>query len=275
MSESSFAILLNGAPHDGLRVSDRAIHYGDGLYETIAVVEGRPRLWQAHMERLLQGCARLGIPSPDLQALAAECEQLANGQVRAVLKIIITRGSGGRGYRAPLAADPTRLVLRYPWPEQPDFQHGVSLRWCTTPLGCNPQLAGIKHLNRLEQVLARNEWQDEGIYEGLMCDLQGQVIEGTMSNLFALRDGALYTPDLGHCGVAGVMRQQLMALAEQRGMACVPRHLGKDELVEMDELMITNALIGVVPVHRLEDRAFPVTQGQAWREAMQQWLEGR
>ncbi len=275
MFDNAPSILVDGEPLDSIAVSDRAIHYGDGLFETIAISHGRPQLWSAHMERLLAGCSRLGIPLPDLQRLAAESEQLCRDHSQAILKVIITRGSGGRGYRSPAQPAPRRVVIRYPWPAMPDWQQGVRLRWCRTPLGCNPLLAGIKHLNRLEQVLARNEWQDEGIYEGLMCDPQGHLVEGTMSNLFAWRDGVLYTPDLSHCGVAGVMRQQLLAMAQQMGMRCEHLRQQGPAWEGMEELMISNSLIGVVPVSQLGEQRFEIRRGLELRRAMQSWLEGR
>ena len=267
-------MLVDGQATDSIAVTDRALHYGDGLFETIAIRAGKPQLWQAHMARLQQGCARLGIPMPDQATLVREAEQLCAGQSQAVLKILISRGSGGRGYRAPSAPCPRRVLLRYPWPAQTDWwQHGAHLIHCQTPLGCNPALAGIKHLNRLEQVLGRNEWQDEDIHEGLMCDRDGHVIEGTMSNLFALRDGQWHTPDLTGCGVAGVMRQSILAMCQQQGKACQVRPIRDSELAQMDELLICNSLIGLVPVRSLAGQSYPITQGQQLQQAMLSWLE--
>jgi 4-amino-4-deoxychorismate lyase len=275
MSSIESAVLIDGEPQQCLTVTDRALHYGDGVFETLAIRAGRPRLWTAHMERLLQGCSRLGIPIPDLQCLAAECQQLCGDGGDAVLKIIISRGSGGRGYRAPARPLPRRILLRYPWPEQPDWQQGVRLIHCQTPLGCNPVLAGIKHLNRIEQVLARNEWQDEAVYEGLMCDPDGYLVEGTMSNVFALKDGVLHTPDLSRCGVHGVMRRQVLALAEQHGMPCRHGRITPSELAGMDEVFITNSLIGIAPVNAIADTVFSINQGLALRQALEAWLEGK
>ncbi len=203
------------------------------------------------MERLLEGCARLAIPLPDPECLKEETARLTANVEQAVIKIIITRGSGGRGYRAPALPEPQRLVIRYPWPEYQVPQEGITLRLCETPLACNPRLASIKHLNRLEQVLARNEWHDEGVHEGLMLDLQGHVIEGTMSNLFAVRDGVLLTPDLTRCGVAGVMRRQVLEIAQKLGIACEIRNLRAEELCGMAELFVTNSIIGIWSAARL------------------------
>jgi len=249
-------ILINGEHQDVIAATDRGLHYGDGVFETIAIRTGKPQFWAAHMERLLDGCARLSIPIPDVTLLTAETERLCTEGEDAVLKIIITRGSGGRGYRPPFEPEPQRILIRYPWPEHHVPDEGITLRQCHTPLSCNPVLAGIKHLNRLEQVLARNEWSDESIHEGVMCDTEGYVIEGTMSNLFAVRDGVLITPELSNCGVAGIMRQQVMAVAQHLSIPCEHVRFKAEELNSMDELFITNSIIGVWPVARFNELQF-------------------
>lgn len=256
-------ILVNGAQQQSLPATDRGLHYGDGLFETIAVIHGMPQLWEQHMQRLQNGCDRLGITPPDKTLLQAESAQLCADSERAVLKIIITRGSGGRGYRPPEAQQPNRIVIRYPWPEHVDSNDGLKLRLCKTTLGCNPALAGIKHLNRLEQVIARAEWQDESIAEGLMCDTKGNIIEGTMSNLFCVRDAVLITPDISQCGVAGVMRAQVLALAEQLHLDACVTSVTRSELEVMDEVFITNSILGIRQVAAFENVNYgdnPVTR---------------
>lgn len=245
-------ILINGVQQESIEAVDRGLHYGDGLFETIAVTGGKPQLWQPHMQRLQEGCRRLGLPSPDMVQLQRESEQLCRGVDKAILKLIITRGSGGRGYRPPVPAHPNRLMFRYPWPEHADEKTGIVVRLCHTPVSCNTALAGIKHLNRLEQVLARQEWDDESIVEGLMEDGRGNLIEGTMSNLFAVRGGMLLTPDLSECGVAGVMRAKVLELAEALSLAYQVSKLPIAELPQMDELFITNSIIGIRPVSRCD-----------------------
>jgi 4-amino-4-deoxychorismate lyase len=249
-------ILINGEPREHIAATDRGLHYGDGVFETLAVRNGRPQLWHAHIERLLDGCSRLRIPQQDISLLSDEVAQVCEGQQQAVVKLIVTRGSGGRGYRFPDSPHPLRLVMRYPWPGYAIPDEGIRLRLCQTPVSCNPVLAGIKHLNRLEQVLARGEWSDEAIQEGVMLDSDGYVVEGTMSNLFGVRDGVLLTPDLGRCGVAGVMRRQVLALAKEQGIRCEQVRLRADELTAVDELFVTNSLIGIWPVARLEQTSY-------------------
>ncbi len=179
-------ILVNG--RDGAKVDalDRGLQYGDGLFETLAVLGGRARFWEWHLERLALGARRLGLPLPDPSQLAAEIA-LACTEPRGVVKVIVTRGVGPRGYRPPANPEPTRIVSASAWPSPPATAspEGLRLRWCRTRCGRNPALAGIKHLNRLEQVLARSEWDDGLVDEGLMKDEHDCVISATQANLFA------------------------------------------------------------------------------------------
>ena len=265
------AVLINGHPGERIPVTDRGLSYGDGLFETLALADGGPCLWGRHLERLDAGCRRLGIAVPDPGLLQREAAQAIAGSRDGVLKIMVTRGSGGRGYRADPAAPPRRILQRSPAPEYPRSWplEGVHTRFCSTPLGHNPMLAGIKHLNRLEQVLARAEWGDPAIAEGLMLDSDGLVIEGTMSNLFVERDGRLLTPRLDRAGVAGVVRSLVLEQARAQGIVCEERDLAPQELLQADALFLSNSLIGIWPVRRLEERRYglgPLTL--ALREAV-------
>lgn len=261
-------ILLNGVETDSIAVTDRGLHYGDGLFETIAIVAGRPQLWQYHLHRLNDGCRRLGIELPVEGVLLDEAMRLCEGVERGVLKLILTRGSGGRGYRAPAEAHPQRIFLRYPWPDFPDVRDGIRLRLCHTPLACNPALAGMKHLNRLEQVMARNEWDDSSIHEGVMADLAGNLIEGTMSNLFWVSEGRLFTPDLSRCGVAGVMRAQVVMAAEHLGIESCYASIDAVGLCQVDEVFVCNSLIGIWPVVQFDPQRFVI--GETTRRLQQQ-----
>ena len=192
--------------------------------------------------------------------LAEEAQHLCGATERAVLKIIITRGSGGRGYRPDVTGAPTRILQLHPWPGYPQgcATDGVAVRMCRLCMGHNPQLAGIKHLNRLEQVLARGEWDDPDIQEGLLLDQQGYLIEGTMSNVCLVQDQRLLMPELSRCGVAGVIRALLLELAEAHGIATAVRDVTVDQLSEADEVFVCNSLIGIWPVVRIDDRTYPV-----------------
>lgn len=269
-------ILVNGETSDLIDVRDRGLHYGDGLFETLAVRDGRPELLEAHLERLARGCRVLGITGVDPALLAREIEQAAAGESRCVLKLVVTRGCGGRGYRPPGNLTPQRILVRSPWPDYPETWQtaGVAVRLCDTPLGLNPRLAGLKHLNRLEQVIARQEWGDEAA-EGLMRDVEGFVVEGTMSNLFAVRGERLLTPPVDRCGVAGVMRRTVLELADALGIPCEETRLTAEALFEADGLFLTNSLFRIWPVHRLDGRSCgrsPVTE--ALSRALTTRLEG-
>lgn len=252
--------LLNGERGHCIDVADRGFQYGDGLFETIEVVNGKPLFLDRHLNRLANGCRRLLIPAPDSALLAGEARQVSAGADHAVLKLIVTRGSGGRGYRQPLRIIPTRLLSLHPYPDYPaHFQtDGIRARFCLHRLAINPALAGIKHMNRLEQILARAEWRDDDTQEGLMLDSNERVVEGTMSNLFWVKDGVLYTPTVTECGVAGILRGIVMELAQGSGMELHEKQLEKHALLRADEVFVTNSVIGIWPVKQLERQEFSV-----------------
>jgi len=262
-------MLINGETTALLPVSDRGLQYGDGLFETLAVIDGEPRQWRRHMARLAKGCRALQLPLPDSDLLLAEAIQLCRDESQAVLKLIITRGSGGRGYRYADEIGATRILSIHPWPDYPShyYQQGATLTLCETPLGINPRLAGIKHLNRLEQVLARNEWRGSDIQEGVMCDVEGNVIEGTMSNLFIIEGERLITPDLSLCGVEGVVREAVLEIARQCAIQTSIELVSVERLKAASACFITNSLIGLWPVRRLDDINY--AQGEISQDLIQ------
>lgn len=267
-------ILINGQPESRISVSDRGLQYGDGLFETMACRDGHVEWRELHLQRLRRGCERLGITPDSLPLLEAELDEAARQQAgNCVIKIMLTRGQGGRGYRAPAEISPTRIVCVLPWPDYPQAnQQGVKVRLCRHRLGHNPALAGIKHLNRLEQVLARNEWSDATVSEGLMMDISDHLIEGTMSNLFLVRQGALYTAKLHNCGVAGIMRSVLIRLAGEMGMAIHETELRLGDLRDADEAFLSNSLIGIWPIIHVIDQGLNYRHG-ALTKALQATLE--
>lgn len=256
--------LIDGQVAAAVAADDRGLHFGDGLFETLAVRDGRPRFWKRHWRRLGAGCERLGLECPPEATARSEIERLAAGRERLVVKLILTRGSGPRGYRAPDAPRTRRILLASAWPEHPPAhaREGVALRLCRTRLGRNPALAGLKHCNRLEQVLARREWGEEAA-EGLMLDTEGEVIEGTMSNVFLLAGGALRTPRLDRCGVAGVVRELILERAPELGLEAREERLELGDVRAADGLFLCNAVIGLWPVRRFGERAYPVPDAVA------------
>ncbi len=233
-------------PHAGVPFDDRGLAYGDGLFETVLVRDGRPLLWGYHLARLQRGCALLGIDVPADASLAALPAKAGAGL--AVLKLIVTRGSGGRGYQLP--SEP-RSRLRWQLttfePRREHWQHGVAVRHCRLRLAEQPALAGIKHLNRLENVLARREWSSPEIAEGLLTSSGGHLIEATSMNLFWRRNGRWQTPSLERCGVAGTLRA---ALVEQLGIDEVA--LEPPALETVEGLCLGNSVQGLWPVTALE-----------------------
>jgi 4-amino-4-deoxychorismate lyase len=242
--------LINGEPENTISVLDRGLHYGDGIFETIKVTGGRLLFLEQHLQRLIAGSKRLGFPQPPVDRIVAEAKSLVDGTAEAVIKIVVTRGQGGRGYRLPEHTRLNRIIIRYPWVDYPEryYTAGVTMRLCNSRLSANPQLAGIKHLNRLEQIIARSEWQDPSIAEGLMLDQEENVVEGTMSNVFLYKGNRLTTPPLRNCGVAGIMRQRVLNIAQDLGISFDISEVKPKDLLSANEMFLTNSLIGIWPV---------------------------
>lgn len=253
-------LLLNGIPADQIPLTDRGLHYGDGLFETLAIVESVPQYWDRHMARLERGEKALGFPITDKSLLRREANSLIQSTPRSVLKILITRGSGGRGYRPPETSEPRRILSLHGWPDYPDqwYRDGINLRICRARWSRNKQLAGLKHLNRLEQVLARREWSDQSIAEGLMLDERGRVISGTQSNLFLVHNGVLITPDLTHSGIAGIMREVVIEMAPHLGVQIQIEQIHLEQVKEADALFVTNSLLGLCPVASMEAQVYDI-----------------
>lgn len=236
---------------------DRGLHFGDGLFETIACRHGRARFLSLHLERLATGCERLSIATPDLTQLHDEVTQMAAAHASSLVKVIVTRGvATSRGYAPSGKEETTRVILRYDWPvENPSWaKEGVTVRIGTLQLGENPALAGLKHLSRLEQVLARKEWSDPAIAESLLFSSSGALVSGTMTNVFLVQGGQVRTPRVDRCGVAGIMRRVVLREAARAGIVAEECVLTRTDLERADEILLTNARIGIWPVRQLSER---------------------
>lgn len=258
-------ILVNGVVSDAISARDRGVAYGDGVFRTLRIHGGRPVVWSAHYEKLAQDCAALAIAAPDEALLRAEILQAGAATGDCVCKLVITRGTGARGYASDDSLPVTRVVMTAPLPDYPatNTEHGIRAQWCRLQLARQPQLAGIKHLNRLENVLARREIANPGIAEGLLCDTEGHVVGGIMSNVFLVEDGQLVTPALDACGIAGVTRDRVMKQAQAAGLACAVESVSRQRVTQAQELFFVNSLIGVWPVRELDGSVFehgPVTR---------------
>ena len=250
--------LINGNHTSEIALNDRAVHYGDGLFETIAIQNKQILCFDEHLSRLEKGCKRLKIPIPDKDIIRDEVTSLIDTTGQGVIKIIITRGQGGRGYKIPDDTAPTRIITLFPWPDyHKKFPTtGIKTKVCDFRYARNPALAGIKHLNRLEQILARSEWTDDAISEGIVMDTDGFVIEGTMSNIFCIKNTTLYTPDLSLCGIEGIIREKIIDMADKMKFSVEVKNMTLEFLLSTDEIFICNSLIGVWPVNSIGEKLF-------------------
>lgn len=258
--------LVDGQHGTQLDVQDRGLHYGDGLFETIACRAGRARFLELHLERLAQGCARLGINPVDLPDLARQVNALAAAEPASLIKLILTRGSAtARGYGAHGDERARSLLLQYRWPaEDPaPWKQGIAARTASGRLGENPALAGLKHLNRLEQVLIRGEWTDPQVREALVYSSSGWLVSGTMSNVFVVANGRIMTPAILTAGICGVMRRVVLREARGAGLEVAEMSLDAAAVAAAQEIFLTNARIGIWPVSVLDGRPLgvgPVTR---------------
>ncbi|MGL5006465.1 MAG: aminodeoxychorismate lyase [Plesiomonas sp.] len=259
-------MLINGLRDAQLNVADRGLAYGDGSFTTARVVRGKVQLQQAHIERLWSACQRLSITFPDIAILQSEIEMVAREIDQGILKVIITRGLGGRGYSSINCDNTTRIISVAQWPMQyTQWQHeGIRLGESQISLGINPLLAGMKHLNRLEQVLIRQQLDQHNAVNPLqialddliVCDSAGYVVECCAANVFWRKGQHLFTPQLDWAGVSGVMRKYIMAYCDQQGWHCEAVRETVKTLADADEIFICNALLPVVPVRYFQHRQF-------------------
>jgi 4-amino-4-deoxychorismate lyase len=265
-------ILIDGEPGACVPADDRGLAYGDGVFRTLTLRGGRPLLWSRHYAKLAADCRALAIVPPEERELRADLGRVAAAHPDCVLRITVTRGSGGRGYQPPPQARPRRIVAASAPPEFPAAwpREGVTVRHCAIRLAAQPRLAGVKHLNRLENVLARAEWTDPRIAEGLLSDAGGRVIEGCRSNLFIVEQGRLLTPGLSDCGVSGVTREAILEAGAGHGFDCRIEGIGRDRLEAAEAVLLVNSLIGVWPVARLGARRW---QNFAVAGRLREWLD--
>lgn len=260
-------MLVNGLTGNTISIRDRGLLYGDGVFRTLRAVAGRALHWPQHFQKLQSDCAKLGLICPAEDLLHAELEQLLQEYPDAVVKLIVTRGIGVRGYASPDDVEPTRVWDCAPLPIYPAAwaTAGIKLHLCALRLSSQPRLAGVKHLNRLENVLAATELherqkEEPEVAESLLLDEQGRVIEGTRSNLFLMVNGRLVTPELSRCGVAGIQRERVLEWARRQGWVVEVRDVACAEVERADELFLVNSVIGLWPVREFGQRrwhAFP------------------
>jgi 4-amino-4-deoxychorismate lyase len=253
-------VFVDGEPGHSLPLPDRGLYFGDGLFETMAVSSGRILCLELHLRRLGMGLARLGFPHATLDdardCLARVLPELPGG---ASLRLTVTRGSGPRGYAPPVEPRPRLIVDAAPLIDSPQpEQLPARVAFARNALSAQPALAGIKHLNRLEQVLAARECREVGCDELVMAAQDGAVISLISANLFVVRDGELLTPALTDCGIAGTRRQLLLEeLAPALGLRGREIHMDRGVLLGADEVFFCNSLRGFQAVGRIGDGYWP------------------
>ena len=256
------AWFCNGERVSELAIGDRAFQYGDGLFETVAVRNGAPRLWDYHLERLEVGCEKLQLIKPDRRQLRdwlddamRHCEADTS---HCTAKLILSAGMSDRGYRRDAPARTTAYVGLFPSLPLPSehYRDGVRTMLCATRLATDSPTAGCKTLNRLEQVLARLEFVNDEVFEGLTLDAVGRVICGTMSNVFMVSNNSIATPLLDRCGVAGVMRRHVIETLHRNGTEVSIRDISCADLLCSDEVFLCNSQFGILPVSRCDEASW-------------------
>jgi 4-amino-4-deoxychorismate lyase len=256
---------INGKPADSVALADRSFQYGDGCFTTMLTINGRIQNWSLHTERMQACLDLLDIRAPDWNEVERWLQHAASPDKHAGLKLHISRGEGGRGYSPVGAESPTVTISQFSFPSH-YYQwrkDGIELGICQHKMGLNPLLAGHKHNNRLEQVLLRSEVDQMGVQDGIVCDIQGHVVETTMANLFWVKGKTLYTPGMDMCGVAGVVRRTVIQDAPSMGLKVLIGEFELDHLDNADEVFITNSVLGVAPVISIGSKRYtigPVTR---------------
>lgn len=258
---TSVRYCVNGKLVSGIAPTNRGFAYGDGIFRTMRLLNGELQDWPLHYQTLVADCSKIQIVCPSAELLMQEFKYLmASSDDQAwssgIVKIIITRGEGARGYAPPAVCEPTRILIQSPLPVYPAeiYGTGVALYTCQTRLAAQPLLAGIKHLNRLENVLARAELKDPRFFDGVLRDYDQHVIEAVSGNLFISKDGLVMTPTLDHCGVAGVMRQKIIDWYKTRGQAVVSTTLFLENLLAADAVVVANSVYGVLQVTQIDEQ---------------------
>lgn len=252
---------INGKLVNGIAPTNRGFAYGDGVFRTMRLLNGELQDWPLHYQTLVADCSKIQIVCPSAELLMQEFKYLMASADEtdtqfSILKIIITRGEGARGYAPPAVSEPTRVLIQSPLPNYAEeiYTDGVALYTCQTRLAHQPLLAGIKHLNRLENVLARAELKDPRFFDGLLRDYDDKVIEAVSGNLFIRKDGVVMTPALDSCGVAGVMRQKILDWYKTQGQSVVVTALTMDDLLNAEAIVIANSVYGVLQVAHIDEQ---------------------
>ena len=234
---------------------DRGLHFGDGLFETLLKKDGQLIFWDEHYDRLCRGCLRLQLPIPEPEWLMQKLNRIGDSNL--IIKIIVTRGSGGRGLALPTPDHPSVYILTYPHTTAVSEEPGLAVSLCHTRLPINTNLAGLKHLNRLDYVLAAIELETrENKEEGILCDTAGFLIEGIISNLFFFLDGCIYTPSLEFSGVEGVMRNLILKYFAAQSIKVKIGRYTPELLFQASECFLSNSIRGIRSVRSVDQHRY-------------------
>ncbi len=237
-------------------LQDRAFHYGDGLFETLLLENGELRFWPAHYQRLSESAQRLLIACPDKLWFEHELQPYIALKKRLVIKILLSRGSGGRGIQLP-KKDSSNVYLLHYNADNIVLNQSIKAIFSEITLPENQNLAGIKHLNRLDYTLAAASLQQYPTFdEALLMDKHGHVIEGIIHNLFFVRDGIFYTADLSRCGVNGVMRRIILKKLKQMGKKVKIGDYLRSDVLAADECFVCNSVQGIRPLNAIGKQIF-------------------
>ena len=262
--------LINGKFKDSISVYDRGLAYGDGFFETMLWDSFKDKnkinvgveFWLRHLKRIKDGCRLMQINFPTNDEIIGQRNKLLKASLKqkksGLLKMIITRGEGGRGYKFEKNMSPTIIFLSLQKPkiEKKHIKLGVTVKICETNLSKNTNLFGFKHLNRLDSVLARSEWEDEKIFEGVFVDSKQNILEGTMTNIFFVKKKTLITPPIIDSGINGVMRQVVIDNAKLFFDKVIIKNINLSDVKKFDQMFLTNSVLKVMPVSRFEKKKF-------------------
>ena len=267
--------LINGKFKNTISVLDRGLAYGDGFFETMLWdSNGKDKeeigveFWNRHLKRIIKGCKLMKINIPGEQEILNQRNKIlfkskANGIESGLLKLIITRGVGGRGYKFEknMIANLIFLSFEKPQLELKNYESGVRVRLCKTKLSINKNLSGLKHLNRLDSVLARSEWEDDS-FEGIFVDSEKNIIEGTMTNIFFIKKNVLITPTISDSGISGVMRQVVIDEGKRFFDEVIEKKIKLIELQDFDQMFLTNSVLKIMPVKLFNEHKFSIKSNQ-------------
>jgi 4-amino-4-deoxychorismate lyase len=244
-------ILIDGKKQSKASIFNRNTQFGDGLFETCLVENKKLLFWSNHFERMKLGCDRLKISMIDETLWLSDIKKAFSLMKidNCIVKLVLSRGESLRGYSYKDNIRPIRITIVSELKKN-NQDKGFSLEFCNSGYNSNPKLAGIKHCNRLEQVIARAGIK---VDDGIMLDENENVVSVTQGNIFCIQGNRLITPNLDKCGIEGTRRAVILKIAVDLGFDINIKNLSVAELLRSDEVFISNSIQGVGPVNQIED----------------------